>query len=336
MTTIPTRNRIVVYEDELERIGRHVVDRRRSETGGELYGLFTTSGSMVLHFVSGPGPRARHGETSFHQDRGFLRETFEYLNERHALQHLGSWHSHHGLSLAEPSGGDDATMVAALEASGLPAFLLVIANLVDEHGRPSHAGLPEVRAFLYRRDDPHRPIPCEWHILPGHSPVRVIDEGCTDTRPRADRAPTRAMPQATSHRTPSVSTDPTEPADDAPNPMLAHALRAAPWALTETGAAFVGTITDAFEVTSMCPSEVGELTLTLSSGALLFLGELEDEERLAGALMIETLGGIHIEDLTGPPATLVARVRRLLDEPRVESVSAAPAATRLSPQSASL
>jgi hypothetical protein len=290
---------------------------------------------MVLHFVSGPGSRARHGEVSFHQDRAFLRETFEHLNERHALQHLGSWHSHHGLSLAEPSGGDDATMIAALEASGLPAFLLVIANLVDEGGRPSHAGLPEVRAFLYRRDEPRRPEQCECHILPGRSPVRADGE-CADTCPRAARAPTRAVPQASSRGAPSASATGGDPGADAPDPTLVHALRAAPWALTESGAALVGALADAFAVTSMCPSEVGEITLTLSGGALLVLGELEDEERLAGALVLESPGGLHIEDVTGSPATLVARVRRLLDEPRVELVSTAPAAMRLSHESTSL
>jgi len=67
--------------------------------------------------ATGPGPEARHALTSFHQDKAFLQNLFAHANDRHALQHLGSWHSHHGLSLAEPSLGDHATMVSALRAS---------------------------------------------------------------------------------------------------------------------------------------------------------------------------------------------------------------------------
>jgi hypothetical protein len=167
--------RIAIHEGELARIGAHVVDRRRRETGGELYGFLTPTGTLVIQLASGPGPRARHGDVSFHQDADFLRAFFRAANDGHLLQHIGSWHSHHGLSLAEPSTGDDRTMARALEVSKLPYFLLVIANLVDDEGNPDSEGSPEVRAFLYFADEPRHGVPCDWHLLPADSPIRIAD-----------------------------------------------------------------------------------------------------------------------------------------------------------------
>jgi len=300
MTLSTLRPRVIVYEDEIERIGRHVVDRRHAETGGELYGFVTPSGSLVLHLATGPGPEARHTTTSFHQDREFLCELFALANERHALQHLGTWHSHHGLSLAEPSGGDDASMAHALRVSGLPAFLLVIANLVDPDGRPDHEGLPELRAFLYRHDEPLDPVPCEWIVLGGASPVRSVDRvlALADTAPRARHAVTRVVPQGGFAATPA----------EEPAPDLSNALRNAPWALTSPGAALIARLAQALHVTGMRPSDTGQLVLDLPEGAALILGAMDDEDRLAATLT----GNDLLADVTSSPEDLVSRVRDVL------------------------
>lgn len=309
--------RVIIYAAELERIGRHVADRRTIETGGELFGLVTPSGSLVIHLASGPGPSARHERLSFHQDRAFMLRLFAQANERHVLQHLGSWHSHHGLALAEPSGGDDGTMALALEASGFSSFLLVIANLVDDAGRPHHAGRPEARAFLYRTEAPRRPLPCEWRILPGASPFRAFDKGLasTDTAPSTASMPTRAVPLA--QDVDHARVDPTASAAAAPG--LAHALRDAAWVLTEAGTAIVDAIVTAFGG-SIRPTPEGELAVSLGTEATLTLGP-EQDGRVRASLLITHGEAVTSHDLSGPAEALLHELQRVLP---IQTDSSAP------------
>jgi len=164
---------IYIYEGEAERLGRWVRAFRDLETGGELFGLYLPSGAFVVQVVTGPGPNARRTSTSFYQDAAYLRAVGVAAFERHALQHGGTWHSHHALDLAEPSGGDSRTMVRALESSGASEMMLVIANLSDHRGRPARTGTPHVRAFRYRDGDGDDHQSVSWVVLPGESPLRA-------------------------------------------------------------------------------------------------------------------------------------------------------------------
>ncbi|GDX83872.1 hypothetical protein LBMAG42_56830 [Deltaproteobacteria bacterium] len=119
-----------IYESELLRMAAHMAAFPRRETGGELFGLATHSGASVVYRVTGPAKRARHLSTSFFQDEAFIRSASE-VAWAHGLQHLGSWHSHHHIGLAEPSGGDEHTARAALKETGWPRFLMIIGNFPD-------------------------------------------------------------------------------------------------------------------------------------------------------------------------------------------------------------
>ena len=105
-----------------------VYKHQRIETGGDLFGLWTTSGDVVIHAALGPGKNCRRTGTSFHQDIQYLERVGHFLNENYMLCHVGEWHSHHQLSLDEPSAGDESTVWNNYPA-GMKKFLVIIGNL---------------------------------------------------------------------------------------------------------------------------------------------------------------------------------------------------------------
>ena len=98
------------------------------ETGGNLFGLWTTSGSAVIHVVPGPGKNCRRTTTSFHQDIEYMHRVGRFVNDNYMLCHIGEWHSHHSLSLNKPSTGDEQT-VRRNFPQGVTKFLVIIANI---------------------------------------------------------------------------------------------------------------------------------------------------------------------------------------------------------------
>ena len=98
------------------------------ETGGNLFGLWTASGSAVIHVVPGPGKNCRRTTTSFHQDIEYMHRVGRFVNDNYMLCHIGEWHSHHSLSLNRPSTGDEQT-VRRNFPQGVTKFLVIIANI---------------------------------------------------------------------------------------------------------------------------------------------------------------------------------------------------------------
>ena len=98
------------------------------ETGGNLFGLWTTSGSAVIHVAPGPGEKCRRTTTSFHQDIEYMHRVGRFVNDNYMLCHIGEWHSHHSLSLNRPSDGDERT-VRRNFPEGVTKFLVIIANI---------------------------------------------------------------------------------------------------------------------------------------------------------------------------------------------------------------
>lgn len=140
------------------------------ETGGDLFGYWTHSGSPIVSYVIGPGHRCRRSVTSFYQDERYLHDVGTELYDAHALQHIGEWHSHHRLGLNEPSGGDVATVGRGLREKQWPRFLLLIASIADyEAGHTLH------NYFLFGADT-DAPQPVRVLLLPGTSPFRLGDD----------------------------------------------------------------------------------------------------------------------------------------------------------------
>ena len=156
-------DKAVIYASEALRIARFVREYPSIETGGELFGYWTNSGAPVVSYAVGPGRGSVHRDMSFRQNADWLHGLGTDLYDRHALQHIGAWHSHHRLGLNEPSLLDIRTVVRGIEERS--KFLLMIATLDTPKS-------PVVQNYyLVGRTGKYRPL--RLRSLPGESPFRT-------------------------------------------------------------------------------------------------------------------------------------------------------------------
>lgn len=118
----------MIYRSELDYISRCILDSKTIETGGQLFGFWTSTGIPVILYAIGPGPHANHQVTFFNQDIDYLVNVGSSLLQRYGLQHIGEWHSHHQLGLAHPSSHDASNMQMVIDQKHLGKFLLCIGN----------------------------------------------------------------------------------------------------------------------------------------------------------------------------------------------------------------
>jgi hypothetical protein len=88
-----------MFTNDYNAMCAEVSKHQHVETGGNLLGLWTTSGSAVIHVVLGPG--------------------LDY-NDYYTLCHIGEWHSHHRLSLNQTF------------PHGMSKFLVIVANMNND------------------------------------------------------------------------------------------------------------------------------------------------------------------------------------------------------------
>jgi hypothetical protein len=181
----------LIYEGELEMMARFVCDYPDIETGGDLFGFWTHSGSPVIEYVLGPGVGAQHEHAAFYQESPYLLAAGNRLHELHGLQHIGTWHSHHRLKLFQPSHGDSVTMQRALESHGFHSWLLTICTFAED------ADTVEMHGYLYRAGGRETHQQITWLLLPGSSPIRAALEATSDVpfvAPRTETAAFEAVP----------------------------------------------------------------------------------------------------------------------------------------------
>lgn len=155
----------IINRSELDFISNCVLDYPELETGGDLFGFWTKEGYPVVQYVIGPGYKTTRTSTSFYQDIEYLRKCGEFLNGKFGLEHIGGWHSHHKLSLAQPSGGDISTMRKMFKDNSHERFLISISNIQAN-------SKVKVNAFLFERNNPQDYTTCSWKVLDVISPVR--------------------------------------------------------------------------------------------------------------------------------------------------------------------
>jgi hypothetical protein len=158
-------HKVLMYEREARNIANLTLQYPDIETGGSLFGYWTHSGAPVVALAIGPGRRSRHAATSFHQDEDYLHHVGIALYDRHGLQHIGEWHSHHQLGLNKPSTGDINTVRLGMEQRGWSRFVLLITTIDDVS-----QGMVLQNYFLFHSDgiEPLRVLP-----MPGSSPHRT-------------------------------------------------------------------------------------------------------------------------------------------------------------------
>jgi len=154
----------IIYKGELEYISKCVLDYPDIETGGDLFGFWTYSGFPVIQYVIGPGKKGNHQFAFFNQDIDYLREVGNALRNTHGLQHIGEWHSHHRLGLAEPSGHDITTVTKAIDNYNLGKFFLVITNV--------HESASGINGFMFKKEQGRIFDYTGWVVLNSESPIR--------------------------------------------------------------------------------------------------------------------------------------------------------------------
>ena len=156
----------IIYRSELDQLSRFILDYPNIETGGQLFGYWTGTGTPVVCYVIGPGYNAQHYDTKFVQDWDYLQRVGRELHDRYRLQHIGEWHSHHQLGLAHPSGGDVNTMSYGVGKPGFPRLLLCIGNCTRTTST--------VNAFNFHENTPRRYVQAAWDVVEMESPFRSI------------------------------------------------------------------------------------------------------------------------------------------------------------------
>lgn len=159
---------VLVYKSELDYLSRCVLDYPHIETGGQLFGYWTSAGVPVILYVIGPGDNANHQSTFFNQDFDYLETVGGILVHEFGLQHIGEWHSHHQLGLAHPSYHDANTIYDNMLRHSLNWFLLCIGNCTNTTST--------INAFNFIESTPDYQE-SQWEVLPMKSPFRkVIDQ----------------------------------------------------------------------------------------------------------------------------------------------------------------
>ena len=156
----------LIYKSEFEKIMKWIVASPNIETGGELFGFYRDNGTPVVCYAIGPGPRANHQYTFFNQDLDYLVAVGEKLTGVFGLEHIGEWHSHHQLGLAQPSGHDAATMAEGIRKSGRRRFLLCVGNIRDRQAT--------LGGFAFTGESGEHYERVTWEVVNTESPFRKV------------------------------------------------------------------------------------------------------------------------------------------------------------------
>ena len=160
-----TRAVLRIYEQELRVIVSEILRYPNLETGGGLYGLWSHGDSPTIGLVSRPGPKAEQRFTKFVQDPDTHMRLEKKLWERHGVQCIGLWHSHHTLGLHVLSNGDVDRTRRYARHTRRERF----AEILGYYLADGHIGL---RPYVYRRASEGHCVATEVQVLPGRSPLR--------------------------------------------------------------------------------------------------------------------------------------------------------------------
>ena len=166
----PRRFKVVIYEDDYKELCAWVLKKPNIETGGDLFGLWADKHTAVIQLVLGPGQGCRRTSASFYQDIDYLQRVGSYLTQNEGVCHIGEWHSHHQMGLAQPSGGDESTVWNNMPTYNLKRFVIFIANIrSSKQNYNVHIG-----CFLFETDDHGNRLdvlPGEFTILQKENPL---------------------------------------------------------------------------------------------------------------------------------------------------------------------
>lgn len=158
---------VVFYRSEIDYISRCILDYTNIETGGQLFGLWTSRGIPVIMYAIGPGKNANHQQTFFNQDVQYLQNIGIPIISNYHLEHMGEWHSHHQLGLAHPSGHDATNIIRNMQRERFRRFVLCIGNCNSQqsvlnaftfHEQAFHDGCYHAPLEILEHTSPFRPL----------------------------------------------------------------------------------------------------------------------------------------------------------------------------------
>ena len=160
---------VLIYEEDYKQLCAWVLKKPNIETGGDLFGLWSDKRTAVIQLVLGPGKDCRRTSVSFYQDVNYLERVGSYLTHNEGVCHIGEWHSHHQLGLAQPSGGDENTVWNNMPTYNLKRFVIFIANI--QSSKQSYN--VNIGCFLFETDEQGNRLdvlPGEFTILQKENP----------------------------------------------------------------------------------------------------------------------------------------------------------------------
>lgn len=158
---------LTTYESEIRAIAADAAAWDH-ETGGDLFGRWTTTPTIYL--ATRAGPNAVRDRAHFRLDVAYLRRLSQELELDWALRYFGDWHSHHRLGLASPSQGDRERIRRLAARNGYTEMAEFIVTLEDLSGE--REPIVRVHPYIYRDPHNHTPLVMPLTVLPGMSPVR--------------------------------------------------------------------------------------------------------------------------------------------------------------------
>jgi hypothetical protein len=146
-----------IFKEDLEYISRCILDYPDTETGGDFFGFWNNLGFPVIQYVTGQGIKSNQQVAFFQQDVDYLLKVSNAAYQSFGMQHIGSWHSHHKLRLARPSGHDSQTMANAINKNGLNQFFMILGNIQYDS--------TIVNGFLFDKENQCNYSETQWNIL---------------------------------------------------------------------------------------------------------------------------------------------------------------------------
>ena len=195
------------------------------ETGGRIIGTYQLGRTLDIQ-VSGvidAGPAARRARTSFFQDGDYQEQVFRAIErEQPAVEHLGTWHTHHVNGYPHLSSGDLETYHRTVNHRQHNLDFWYALLVTEKVNRPARY---LVKHYLFLRDDKSA------YEVPSRS-VRIVKERALWV-PSTKRAVVARQPDTASHKAPQPTTPELRSADDVVLRSLFPELR--PFVSSKTG-----------------------------------------------------------------------------------------------------
>ena len=176
--------RLRIFKSELSLIADEILRHPRTETGGQLIGLWTHGGAPVVYAATRPGRNCVREPHHFRQAPATHRRIEAHMWRQYGLQCVGIWHSHHGLPLTQLSRGDLERTQRYARRHNRPKFTEILGWIRN--------GEAQLRPYVFTDAKRLSAPAAELEVLPGKSPLRsapippelsdaLLPEGETDS-----------------------------------------------------------------------------------------------------------------------------------------------------------